>query len=113
VFKAQELVFKQGDMGDFMYVILKGKVSVYVDRDGKKGVNILIATPSDGECFGELSLFDFNKINPKATSDVITTEESKRVSDAKLDVKKRAATCTSSEETFMLRINHVKARDML
>jgi signal-transduction protein with cAMP-binding, CBS, and nucleotidyltransferase domain len=54
-----------------MYVILKGQISVYVDRDGKKGVNILIATPADGECFGELSLFDFNKIKPKSsTTDV-------------------------------------------
>lgn len=48
-----------------MYIILKGKVSVHVSMSGKSDVNILLSMPGDGECFGELSLFDFNRIESK------------------------------------------------
>lgn len=48
-----------------MYIILKGKVSVHIAMDGKADIQVLIAMPGDGECFGELSLFDFNKIHVK------------------------------------------------
>jgi hypothetical protein len=30
--------------------------------DNKPDIQVLIAMMGDGECFGELSLFDFNKI---------------------------------------------------
>jgi CRP-like cAMP-binding protein len=62
VYQAQQPIFKQGDVGDYMYIILKGKISVHVFHQDKKGVNILVASPTDGECFGELALIDFNKI---------------------------------------------------
>lgn len=48
-----------------MYVILKGKIAVKVQMDGKEDIQVLIAMPGDGECFGELSLYDFNKIKVK------------------------------------------------
>ena len=61
-YEAQHKVFSQGDEGDYMYVILKGKVAVKVQIEGKEDISVLIAMPADGECFGELSLYDFNKI---------------------------------------------------
>lgn len=48
-----------------MYIILKGKVSVHIKMSDKEDIKVLITMPGDGECFGELSLFDFNKIHVK------------------------------------------------
>ena len=45
-----------------MYVILKGKIAVKVGMQGKKDIKVLVAMPSDGDAFGELSAIDFNKI---------------------------------------------------
>ena len=51
-----------------MYVILKGKISVKISVPNRANVQLLIAMPSDGECFGELAAFDFNKIESKAVN---------------------------------------------
>ena len=48
-----------------MYIILKGKVSVKIQMKDKADIDVLIAMPGDGECFGELSLYNFNKIRVK------------------------------------------------
>ena len=63
----------------------------------------MVASPTDGECFGELALIDFNKIKTQDSHEKST----------EVDVKRRAGTCTTCEETFMLRIDNVKARDIL
>lgn len=63
--------------------------------------------PGDGDQFGELSLYDFNKIIVK---------DNKKHSDSrkeeKPDVKLRGGTCTAVEETFALRIDHQIAREI-
>jgi len=59
----------------------------------------------DGDCFGELSLFDFNKIK------VVEKGDDKNVTEPKKpDVKRRGGTCIAVEETFMVRISHAEAR---
>ena len=62
----------------------------------------------DGDCFGELSLFDFNKIKVSEKEEDKTTTEHK-----KPDVKRRGGTCIAVEETFMVRISHYEAREIL
>eukprot|EP00591_Stephanopyxis_turris_P014458 CAMPEP_0195538586 /NCGR_PEP_ID=MMETSP0794_2-20130614/49611_1 /TAXON_ID=515487 /ORGANISM="Stephanopyxis turris, Strain CCMP 815" /LENGTH=902 /DNA_ID=CAMNT_0040672583 /DNA_START=21 /DNA_END=2729 /DNA_ORIENTATION=+ len=49
VVPAKSTIIKQGDMGDFFYVVEKGRVSYIVDGDE-------VGVGSSGVCFGELAL---------------------------------------------------------
>lgn len=55
IYSDGEVIFKEGEKGEMMYVIQSGKVTIT-----KKGVSgdTPIATLKDGEIFGEMSLFD-------------------------------------------------------
>ena len=57
-------IIQQGDVGEFLYVITKGEVSVL--REGGQIREEVLATLSEGECFGEMSL-----ISGKPTSATI------------------------------------------
>ena len=48
-----EVIFRKGDIGDFLYIIVKGKVEVLDPFNGKK---IQIAVLGNGEYFGEMAL---------------------------------------------------------
>ncbi|HYA27084.1 MAG TPA: cyclic nucleotide-binding domain-containing protein [Thermodesulfovibrionales bacterium] len=50
-----EVIFKEGDVGDLMYVIQSGRVRI--TRKTEAG-EVTIATLSEGEVFGEMALFD-------------------------------------------------------
>ena len=50
-----ETIIRQGDEGDCMYVIQSGTVDVVRQVDGKE---VRIATRSQGEFFGEMSIFE-------------------------------------------------------
>ncbi len=52
LFKPGELVLKQGDLDNWMYFLLKGRLAVYVD-DPSKGEVVNYVTP--GEVFGDLA----------------------------------------------------------
>lgn len=49
-----EIIFRKGDEGTELFVIINGKVGIIDDYYGKKKV---IAELSTGECFGEMALF--------------------------------------------------------
>lgn len=51
-----EVVFREGDEGDSLYVIVSGKVKLA--RSSADGRESLLAVLGPGEMFGELSLFD-------------------------------------------------------
>ena len=107
-YQAQQTIFEEGDVGDYMYVILKGKIAVKVGMQGKKDIKVLVAMPSDGDAFGELSAIDFNKIKTSESKDF--KDDAKTV---KPNVKRRAGTCVPVEETIMMRIKHEDARIIL
>jgi CRP/FNR family transcriptional regulator len=50
------IVFKEGDPGDRLFIVLDGKIKIY--RAAADGREYLIAVLGAGEMFGELSLFD-------------------------------------------------------
>ncbi len=55
-YKASQTIFKAGDPGINMQIVLEGKVQTYLtDDDGKQ---IVVAEIGKGEMFGELSLLD-------------------------------------------------------
>lgn len=55
-FAAGEVVFREGDVGDSLYVIANGSVEVV--RRGKSGKEAVIATMEAPMFFGEMSLID-------------------------------------------------------
>ncbi len=54
-YKDREIVIREGDRGDCMYVIQSGKVEVFKETEGRETV---IAIRGEGEFFGEMALFE-------------------------------------------------------
>ncbi|MEO8206695.1 MAG: cyclic nucleotide-binding domain-containing protein [Chthoniobacterales bacterium] len=54
-FKKGDLIVKEGESGDCMYVILSGKVQIYSDSEGK---HVHLGDLTTGFFFGELALVD-------------------------------------------------------
>ena len=50
-----EVVFREGDPGDRLFLLLTGMMHVYVERDGK---TITYNMMQAGECFGEMALIE-------------------------------------------------------
>jgi len=69
-FPKNTVIVSQGDETDSFYVIMEGKVDVYLKND--KGKEIIINTLGAGEAFGELA--PLGKIPRQAS--IITTEDS-------------------------------------
>jgi CRP-like cAMP-binding protein len=55
VYRDGEVIFKEGDSGEVMYVIQAGRVRI--KKDGPSG-EITLGTLESGEIFGEMALFD-------------------------------------------------------
>ncbi|ADE16572.1 cyclic nucleotide-binding protein [Nitrosococcus halophilus Nc 4] len=65
------VLIHEGDLSDSLYIILSGKVKVYVsDENGKEAI---LRTQKEGEYFGELALLDER---PRSAS-VMTLEKSR------------------------------------
>ena len=50
-----EVIVRQGEVGDCMFVIQKGKVEVISEENGEE---IRLAVREEGEFFGEMAIFD-------------------------------------------------------
>jgi len=50
-----EVITRQGDVGECMYVIQEGQVQVVVERDG---VEMPLRVAQEGEFMGEMAIFD-------------------------------------------------------
>ena len=66
-----EVLFHEGDPGDSLYVVLRGKVKL--GRTSGDGRENLVAVLGPGEMFGELSLFDPGPRSAGATALVDST----------------------------------------
>lgn len=55
VYQDGEVIFRQGETGEHMYVIQEGQVEISVNRDDEEST---IAVRNQGEFFGEMALFD-------------------------------------------------------
>ena len=61
-----EVLFREGDSGDRLYVVVSGKVKL--GRSGSAGRENLLAVLGPGQMFGELSLFDPGPRSTTATA---------------------------------------------
>jgi len=60
------VLFSEGQLGDRLYVVLRGKIKLSVSsNDGRESVLVILGP---GEMFGELSLFDPGPRNATATA---------------------------------------------
>jgi CRP/FNR family transcriptional regulator, cyclic AMP receptor protein len=66
-----EVLFQEGDPGDSLYVVLRGKIKL--GRTSGDGRENLVAVLGPGEMFGELSLFDPGPRSAGATALVDST----------------------------------------
>src|SRR6202171_734554 len=55
--QAGELVFAKGDKGDAMFIVLSGKVEIFLPPEGG-AARVDLKEVNEGEHFGELALFD-------------------------------------------------------
>ena len=54
-YKKGDVIFRQGDIGDCMYVVQKGEVEACAESDGKE---LRLRTMGPNEFFGEMALFE-------------------------------------------------------
>ncbi len=55
-FKAGDLIFREGDPGDELYVVVKGGVSIFIiDKEGKE---VVLSEIMAGNFFGEMSIIE-------------------------------------------------------
>jgi CRP-like cAMP-binding protein len=55
VYQDGEVIIRQGDVGDCMYVIQEGQVEVVVEQGGQ---NVLLAVLEAGQPIGEMAIFE-------------------------------------------------------
>ncbi|MFZ0487942.1 MAG: EAL domain-containing protein [Arenicellales bacterium] len=63
--RAGEIIFREGDLADFAYIIENGRVEISVERDGR---SVALAELGSGEILGEMAVID--RFNRTATATV-------------------------------------------
>jgi len=81
-FPKNSVIINEGDSSDSLYVILKGRVTIYLsDENGKE---VILNSQGEGDYFGELALVD----DDKRSASVVTAEKSTFLVVSKVDFKK-------------------------
>lgn len=68
-FTPGQVIFREGDPADALYVVLSGRVKITSDR---KGSTVLIATVDDDQMFGDLALIENGPRTATATAEEAT-----------------------------------------
>lgn len=84
VYEDGDVIIRQGDVGDCMFVVQEGEVEVYDDRDGRE---VRLAVRGPGEMIGEMAVFE------------------REVRSASVRALGRARLLTVDKKNFMKRIN--------
>ena len=63
--QASEMIFREGDVGDALYVITSGRVQIYYEDPEQP---VIIANLGAGEFFGEMALVDDQPRNASAVT---------------------------------------------
>lgn len=97
-----------------MYIILKGKIGVFLAERDKPDIQKHISSMEDGECFGEFSMIDQSKIqtNESLKEEQLNSLKNMQRSNTAVASKHcqpRTATCRAFEETWCLSLAHYVA----
>jgi len=65
VFKPDDILFREGTVDDFFYIVQEGEVGIFKDKDGKR---IPLAVIHPGQCVGEFSALDQQPRSATATA---------------------------------------------
>lgn len=84
VYEDGDVIIRQGDVGECMFVVQEGEVEVYVDRDGRE---VPLAVRGPGEMIGEMAVFE------------------REVRSASVRARGRARLLTVDKKNFMKRIS--------
>src|SRR5215831_7313231 len=57
-FSDGQMVFREGDPGDGMYLILRGRIRIEKRAQAARAVNKTLAVLDSGDYFGEMALFE-------------------------------------------------------
>jgi len=79
-----EVIIRQGDVGDCMFVVQQGEVEVYTEKDGQE---VSLAVRKEGDLIGEMAVFE------------------REVRSANVRAKGRARVLTLDKKNFLGRIN--------
>jgi NADH dehydrogenase len=75
-FEGNEIIFREGDKGDRLYIVVNGTVQIVSEQPGQPST--LIAELGPGDCFGEMALINDNPRNATARTagavDVLTVD---------------------------------------
>lgn len=104
-YKSGETVFRQGDKGSSMYVVLSGAVQIFLPGNGPDQPRVVLKDLRTGEYFGELSLFDDKprSASVEATVDTILLELTRDDFGDHLSKSKNAAMTILAEMAERLR----------
>ena len=76
VYHHGEIIIRQGDIGDCMYVIQEGQVEILVEQGGQE---VRLALRSEGDLLGEMAIFEKEKrsatVRAFGTVRVLTVDE--------------------------------------
>ena len=81
--KENDVIIKQGERGNTMYIIKNGSVNVFVSLDSENVEKKLIAVLGPGDHFGEMALFD----DGLRSATVIAREESELLTISRDDLE--------------------------
>ncbi|MEO6052626.1 MAG: cyclic nucleotide-binding domain-containing protein [Chthoniobacterales bacterium] len=98
-FKKGDLIVKEGESGDSMYVILSGEVQIFSDSEGK---HVQLAKLSTGSFFGELALVD---TSPRSAS-VIAEEDGQLLRIAQTTIGVLAGASPRAAIKLLVAIGH-------
>jgi CRP-like cAMP-binding protein len=79
-----EVIIREGESGDCLYVVQEGEVEVYTERDGSE---VTLAVRTKGDLLGEMSIFE------------------RQVRSANVRARGRARVLTLDKKNFLRRIN--------
>lgn len=107
-YKPGEFIFKQGDLGVGMYIIIKGSINIFVeDRSSEEPEPQIIAKLNDGDFFGEAALVDSNE---KRTASAIAQDQVRCIGFFKPDLFEIIERNPSTGVKIVLRLCEVLGR---
>jgi CRP-like cAMP-binding protein len=109
-FKAGEPIFRQGEIGVGMYIILRGALEIFVDQsidDETPSRNHLVTRLKAGDFLGELSLVETNS---RRTATAIAAEETLLIGFFKPDLFEILERQPATGVKILLRLSEVLGR---